>query len=39
MHAKRVQLDFVDPARIAVLGQSMGGFSALYTVDRDLAAR
>jgi dienelactone hydrolase len=33
------QLDFVDPARVAVLGQSMGGFSALYAVDRDLAAR
>jgi dienelactone hydrolase len=33
------QLDFVDPARIAVLGQSMGGHSALYAVDRDLAAQ
>jgi dienelactone hydrolase len=32
------QLDFVDPARVAVLGNSMGGFSALYAVDRDLAA-
>jgi dienelactone hydrolase len=33
------QLDFVDPARVAVLGQSMGGYSALYAVDSDLAAR
>ena len=33
------QLEFVDPARVAVLGQSMGGFSALYAVDRDLAAQ
>lgn len=33
------QLDFVDPARVAVLGQSMGGAAALYTVDRDLAAQ
>jgi dienelactone hydrolase len=33
------QLDFVDPARVAVLGQSMGGSSALYAVDRDLAAQ
>jgi dienelactone hydrolase len=33
------QLDFVDPARVAVLGQSMGGYSALYAVDRDLAAQ
>ena len=33
------QLDFVDPARVAVLGQSMGGHSALYAVDRDLAAQ
>src|SRR5215472_4775038 len=32
------QLDFVDPARVAVLGQSMGGGSALYAVDRDLGA-
>ena len=33
------QLDFVDPARVAVLGKSMGGHSALYAVDRDLAAQ
>ena len=33
------QLDFVDPARVAVFGQSMGGHSALYAVDRDLAAQ
>jgi len=33
------RLDFVDPARVAVLGNSMGGFSALYAVDRDLAAQ
>jgi dienelactone hydrolase len=33
------QLDFVDPSRVAVLGQSMGGFSALYAVDRELAAQ
>jgi dienelactone hydrolase len=33
------QLDFVDPARVAVLGQSMGGWSTLYAVDRDLAAQ
>jgi dienelactone hydrolase len=33
------QLDFVDPARVAVVGQSMGGFAALYAVDRDLAAQ
>ena len=33
------QLDFVDPSRVAVLGQSMGGFSAIYAVDRDLAAQ
>jgi len=33
------QLDFVDPARVAVLGQSMGGGSVLYAVDRDLAAQ
>jgi dienelactone hydrolase len=33
------QLDFVDPARVAVLGQSMGGSAALYAVDRDMAAQ
>jgi len=33
------QLDFVDPARVAVLGKSMGGFSSLYAVDRDLTAQ
>jgi dienelactone hydrolase len=33
------QLDFVDPARVAVIGNSMGGFSALYAVERDLAAQ
>ena len=33
------QLNLVDPARVAVLGQSMGGSSALYAVDRDLAAQ
>ena len=33
------QLDFVDPARVAVLGQSMGGWSALYDVDHDFAAQ
>jgi acetyl esterase/lipase len=32
-------LDFVDPARVAVLGNSMGGFAVLYAVERDLAAR
>ena len=31
--------DFVDPTRIAVLGQSMGGYSTLYAVDRDMVAR
>jgi dienelactone hydrolase len=34
-----LQLDFVDPARVGVLGQSMGGSAALYAVDRDLAAQ
>jgi dienelactone hydrolase len=33
------QLDFVDPARVAVLGQSLGGSAVLYAVDRDLAAQ
>jgi len=33
------RLDFVDPARVAVLGQSMGGAAALYAVDRDLVAQ
>ena len=33
------QLDFVDPARVAVLGQSMGGAAALYAVDRTLVAQ
>jgi dienelactone hydrolase len=33
------QLDFVDPSRVAVFGQSMGGDTALQAVDRDLAAQ
>jgi dienelactone hydrolase len=33
------RLNVVDPARVAVLGQSMGGYAALYAVDRDLAAQ
>jgi dienelactone hydrolase len=33
------RLEFVDPARIAVLGQSMGGNAALYAIARDLAAQ
>lgn len=32
------QLDFVDPARVAVFGQSMGAETALHIVDRDLGA-
>lgn len=31
------RLDFVDPERVAVLGGSMGGFSALQVVGRDFA--
>jgi dienelactone hydrolase len=33
------QLDFVDPARVAVLGESLGGESALVAVERDMAAQ
>jgi len=33
------QQDFVDPTRIAILGQSMGGYSTLYAVDRDRVAQ
>jgi dienelactone hydrolase len=33
------QLDFVDPAHVAVLGQSMGGLAVLNVGDRDLAAQ
>src|SRR5262249_57557903 len=32
-------LEDVDPARIAVLGQSMGAGAALYALDRDLGAQ
>ena len=32
-------LEIVDPARVAVLGQSMGGASALSAIDRDMAAQ
>jgi dienelactone hydrolase len=34
-----LQLDFVEPARVAVFGQSMGGETALHAVDRDVAAQ
>jgi dienelactone hydrolase len=34
-----VQVDFVDGARVAVIGQSMGGSSVLYAADRHLAAQ
>ena len=33
------QLDFVDAARVAVIGQSMGGSAALYAVERGLTAQ
>jgi dienelactone hydrolase len=33
------QLDFVEPAQVAVFGQSMGGETALRAVDRDVAAQ
>jgi dienelactone hydrolase len=33
------QLDFVDPTRVAVFGQSMGGAAALNAVDRELTAQ
>jgi dienelactone hydrolase len=33
------QLDFVDPARVALIGYSMGGSAALYAVDRLMAAQ
>jgi fermentation-respiration switch protein FrsA (DUF1100 family) len=34
-----LQLDFVDPARVAVFGQSMGGETALHAADHDPAAQ
>jgi dienelactone hydrolase len=33
------QQEYVDPARIAILGQSMGGASTLSAVDRDMTAQ
>src|ERR1700757_4671555 len=33
------QLEFVDAGRVAVFGQSMGGFAVLYAIDHDLAAQ
>ena len=33
------QQDFVDPTRIAILGQSMGGYSTLDAFDRDMVAQ
>jgi dienelactone hydrolase len=33
------QQEFVDPVRIAVLGQSMGGGAALHAIDRDISAQ
>jgi dienelactone hydrolase len=33
------QQSFVAPERVAVLGNSMGGYAALYAVDRDLMAQ
>ena len=33
------QLDFVDAARVAVIGQSMGGSAALYAVEHGLTAQ
>jgi dienelactone hydrolase len=33
------QLDFVDPARVAVFGQSKGGETALHVMDHDRAAQ
>ncbi len=32
-------LEDVDPARVAVLGQSLGGYAALYANDRDLGVQ
>jgi dienelactone hydrolase len=33
------KLYFVDPTRVGVLGNSMGGFAVLHAVDRDLTAQ